>query len=339
MLNKDYVGFGRSRPGKACRPSPPRVLLMLVAAVLALAGGCARAQPKFPYKPVRIVTVGPGSQGDVLTRILAPRLSDLWGQPVVVENRAGAGGTMAAVTVAKATPDGYTFLLQSSQFAIGAALHANLPYDAVRDFAAISQLGSGTVALMVPPSLGPKSVKEIIALAQSRPAPLLFSSAGAGSGSHLNNEMFRLAAGIRAVHVGFRSSAEAMIEVVAARVNFSVLPLGTALAFLKDNRLLALAVADQRSSLAPDVPAMAEVLPKYQRSGAYGLLAPAGTPRPVLLEINQALRHVLALPEIKTRLLAMAFAAAPTTPEAFAEMVRTDIETYKKLVRVAGLRK
>ena len=339
MLNKDDVGFDRCRTGKACHPGAPRRWSFVVAALLVLASGIAQPQQKFPYKPVRIVTVGPGSQGDVLTRIIAPKLSDIWGQPVVVENRAGAGGTLAAVTVAKATPDGYTFLLQSSQFAIGAALHANLPYDAVRDFAAISQLGSGTVALMVPPSLGPKSVKELIALAQTRPSPLLFSSAGAGSGSHLNNEMFRLAAGIKAVHVGFRSSSEAMIEVVAARVNFSVLPLGTALAFLKDNRLLALAVADQRSPLAPGVPAMAEVLPKYQRSGAYGLLAPAGTPRPVLQEINQALRRVLDMPEIKSRLQAMAFAATPTTPEAFSEIIRTDIETYRKLVKVAGLRK
>lgn len=298
----------------------------------------AQAQPKFPSKPVRIVTVGPGSQGDVLTRVLAPKLSEVWGQPVVVENRAGAGGTMAAVTVAKATPDGYTFLLQSSQFAVGAALHANLPYDPIKDFAGISHLGSGTVALLVPPSLGPRSVKELIALAQAKPG-LLFSSAGAGSGSHLNNEMFRLAAGIKTVHVGFRSSSEAMIEVVAARVHFSVLPLGTAMSFIKDNKLLALAVAEQRSPLVPDVPAMSEVLPKYERSGGYGLFAPAATPRPILNELNSGLRRVLAMPEIKAQMQAMAFAPAPSTPEEFDKMVRADIATYSKLVRIAGLRK
>ena len=141
---------------------------------------------------------------------------------------------------------------------------------------------------------------------------MLFSSAGGGSGSHLNSEMFRLAAGIKAVHVGFRSSAEAMIEVVAARVHYSVLPLGTGLPFIRDGKLLALAVADQRSPLAPDVPAMLEVLPTYERSGAYGLLAPAGTPRPVRYQINSALRRVLAMPEIKAQMQAMAFAAAPT---------------------------
>jgi tripartite-type tricarboxylate transporter receptor subunit TctC len=263
----------------------------------------------------------------------------VWEQPVVVENRAGAGGTMAAVTVAKATPDGYTFLLQSSQFAIGAALHASLPYDPIKDFAGISQLGSGTVTLLVPPSLGPKSVKELIALAHSKAGQLLFSSAGAGSGSHLNNEMFRLAAGIKAVHVGFRSSSEAMIEVVASRVHFSVLPLGTGLPFIRDGRLLPLAVADRRSPLVPDVPAMSEVLAKYERSGAYGLYAPAGTPRAVLYQINSALRRVLEMPDIKAQFQAMAFSAAPTTPEEFDKMVRADIETFSKLVRSAGLRK
>ena len=316
-----------------------RVFAITLVTALAAPASFAQTQQKFPHKPVRIITVGPGSQGDVLTRVIAPKLSDVWSQPVVVENRAGAGGTMAAVTVARATPDGYTFLLQSNQFAIGAALHANLPYDAIKDFAGISQLGSGTLAVMVPPSLGPKSVKELIAYAHAKPTPVLFSSAGAGSGSHLNSEMFRLAAGIKAVHVGFRSSAEAMIEVVAARVNYSVLPLGTGLPFMRDGRLLALALADQRSPLAPDVPAMSEVLPKYERSGAYGLLAPAATPRAVLYQINSALRRVLELPEIKAQLQAMAFAAAPTTPEEFDNIVRRDIETYGKLVRLAGLRK
>lgn len=314
----------------------PALSLFTVFAAAA-ATALAQAQP-FPQRPVRIITVGPGSQGDVLTRILAPKLSEVWGQPVVVENRAGAGGTMAAAAVAKATPDGYTFLLQSSQFAITAALHASLPYDAYKDFAGISQLGSGTVVLYVPPSLGPKTAKELIALAQAKPG-LLFSSAGAGSGSHLNNEMFRHAAGIKATHVGFRSSSEAMIEVVAGRVNFSVLPLGTGLAFIKDGRLLPLAAADQRSPLIPDVPAMSEVVPNYQRSGAYGLYAPAATPRAVRHQINSALRRVLDTPELKAQLQAMAFAAAPTTPEEFDKIFRADIETFGKLVRIAGLRK
>jgi tripartite-type tricarboxylate transporter receptor subunit TctC len=312
---------------------------LITAVSLACPAGFAQAQPKFPAKPVRIITVGAGSQGDVLTRIIAPRLSEVWGQAVVVENRAGAGGTLAANSVAKATPDGYTVLLLSSQFAIGAAFHANLPYDPVKDFAGVSQLGSGLVTLMVHPSLGVRSAKELIAAAHAKPVPMVFSSAGAGSGSHLNGEMFRHAAGIKATHVGFKSSSEATLEVVAGRIHFGVLPLGPGLHFIRDGKVLALAVADQRSPLVPDVPAMSEVVPKYERSGSYGMLAPAGTPRPVLNQINHALRRVLDMPEVKARLQAMTFVAAPTTPEDYEKIVRGDIENFGRMLRIAGLRK
>ena len=187
----------RSRLAAGLGAIAPAVALAVALTITTIPGPAAAQTPRgFPAKPVRIVTVGPGSQGDVLSRLLAPKLAEIWGQPVVVENRAGAGGTLAAATVAKATPDGYTFLLQSNQFAVSAALHANLPYDPIRDFAGISQLGNGTVVLYVPPSLGPRTVKELIALAHAKPV-LLYSSSGAGSGAHLNNEMFRYAAGIK----------------------------------------------------------------------------------------------------------------------------------------------
>lgn len=317
----------------------PSTLSLLAAAITASSVGFAQTQQKFPRKSVRIVTVGAGSQGDIVTRMIAPKLIEAWGQPVIVENRPGAGGTLAAATVAKATPDGYTILLLSSQFAIGAVLHANLPYDAVRDFAGISQLGSGTVAVLVPHALAVKSITEMIALAHSKPVQIVFSSAGAGSGSHLNGEMFRHAAGIKAVHVGFKSSAEATIEIVAGRIHYGVLPLGPALPFIKDGRVQALAVADQRSPLAPGVPAVTEVLPAYGRAGSYGLLAPAGTPRPVLHQISNTLRQVLDLADVKAQLSAIGFAIAPTTPEEFDKIVREDIDTFGKTVRIAGLRK
>lgn len=176
-------------------------------------------------------------------------------------------------------------------------------------------------------------------MAHAKPGPLTFSSAGAGSGSHLNGEMFRHAAGIKAVHVGFKSSSEATLEVVAGRIHFGVLPLGPALHFIKDGKVLALAVADQRSPLLPDVPAMSEVVSKYERSGSYGVLAPAGTPRPVLNQINSALRRVLEQPDVKAKLQAMTFVAAPTTPEEYEKIVRGDIENFGRMVRLAGLRK
>ena len=316
----------------------PRALSMLVAAVLVTLPVFAHAQEKFPTKPVRIVTVGAGSQNGILARLISPKLSDGWGQPVIIDNRAGAGGALAAAIVAKATADGYTILMLSNQFAIGAALHANLPYDAVRDFAGVSQLGVATVALVVPPTLGVKSVKELIALA-SKPGQIVFSSSGAGSGTHMNGEMFRLAAGIKAVHVGFRSSSEASIEVAAGRVQYSVLPLGPVLPFIKDARVLALAVANQRSPLLPDVPAMVEVLPNYERAGSFGFLAPAATPRRILHQISKEIGRVLDLPDIKQRLQGMGFVPAPSTPEEFEKIVRADIETFIKMAKIAGLRK
>jgi len=267
---------------------------------------------------------------------MSPKLSEAWGQPIVIENRTGAGGALAASIVAKAAPDGYTMLLLSNQFAIGAALNANLPYDPVKDFSGVTQIGVGSVVLVVAPALGVKSVKDLIALGRAKPG-MLFSSSGAGSGTHMNCEMFRLAAGIKAVHVGFRSSAEAVIEVVTGRVHWSVPPLGPALPFIKDGRLPALAVASHRTPLLPDVPAMAEVLPNFKRAGWFGLLAPAGTPRPILNQISKEVARVLELPEVKERLQNMGFVPVPTTPGEFDKIVRVDIETFKGMAKAAGL--
>jgi tripartite-type tricarboxylate transporter receptor subunit TctC len=316
-----------------------RLPAAVAVAIGVAAAGAAHAQQKnFPTKPVRWVTVGAGSQNDLVARIISPKLSELWGQPIIIENRTGAGGAFAASTVAKAQADGYTLLMLSNQFAIGAALHKNLPYDAARDFNAVSQIGYSTSALVVAPSLGVRSIKELVTLANAKSSPLLFATSGAGSGVHMNCERFKLAAGIKAVHVAFKSSAEATIEVVTGRVQFSILPLGPALPFIKDGRLVALGVANpQRSPLLPDVPAIAEALPNYQRDGSYGLLAPAGTPRPVLNQINRDVRRVLEMPEVKDRLNAMGFVPAPSTPEEFDRAVRTDIATFTRVGKEAGL--
>ena len=287
---------------------------------------------------MRWVTVGAGSQNDLVARIVAPKLNEMWGQPLVIENRPGAGGAFAAATVAKAVPDGYTLLMLSSQFSIGAAVHKNLPYDAARDFAGVTQIGFSTNALIVSPSLGARTVKDFIALANAKPGQTIFSSAGAGSGSHMNGERFRLAAGIKATHVGFKSSPEATIEVVTARVHYCVCPLGPSLPFIKDGKLLALGVVlPKRSPLLPDVPAMVEAIPGYQRDGSFGLLAPAGTPRPILNQISKDVARAFEQPDVKEKLQAMGFITAPTTPEEFDRIVRADIETFKKVGKLVGL--
>ena len=313
-------------------------IIFALIALAQIAALDAYAQAKFPTRPVRIVTVGAGSQNDILARLIAPKLSEQWGQPVVIENRTGAGGAMAANTVAKATPDGYTVLMLSNQFAIGAAVHAHLPYDPIKDFVGVTRIGASTQALTVPPTLGVKSVAELIAHAKAAPKPVLHSSSGAGSGVHMSNEMFRVAGNFRATHVAFRSSAEATIEVAAGRVQFSVLPLGPSLPFIKEGRILALAVANQRSPHIPDVAAMSEVLPTYERAGSYGVLAPAGTPRAVLQQLSKSFRAVLDVPEIKDRFQAMSFAPGGSTPEEFDQMIRADIDTFIRMAKLAGLR-
>jgi tripartite-type tricarboxylate transporter receptor subunit TctC len=321
---------------------PQRVRLSTVIGIgiaLAAAAGLAHAQQKnYPNKPIRWVTVGAGSQNDLIARIVSPKLSEIWGQPIVIENRTGAGGAFAASTVAKAAPDGYTLLMLSSQFSIGAAVHKNLPYDPLKDFSGVTQVGFSTTLLIVSPSLGVKSAKDFIAYAQARPGQIFFSSSGAGSGTHMNGERFRLAAGIKAVHVAFKSSAEATLEVIAGRTQYCMCPMGPPLPFIKNGQLVALAVANpQRSPVLPDVPTMAEVIPGYERDGSFGLLAPAGTPRPILNQISRDVGRVLLMPEVKDRLQAMGFEPVPTTPEEFDKIVRADIATFTKVGKQVGL--
>jgi tripartite-type tricarboxylate transporter receptor subunit TctC len=317
---------------------------MVLAAALATLPVAAESagqdqREKFPSKPVRLVTVATGNTADILSRMLARKMSEGWGQAVVVENRAGSGGTMAASTVARAAPDGYTLLLLPSIFAIGAAVRPNLPYDAIRDFSGVIRIGSGNLVLVVAPSLGVKSVPELIELARSKPAHIFFASGGAGTNGHLDGERIRLLAGIDARHVAFKGSPEALIEVMAGRVHYTLTPVAVTLPFIKEGKLVAIAVANpQGSPLLPGVPALVDVLPGYGRKpGWTGLLAPAGTPRPILNQINQEVRRVLDLPDIKAKLQAMEITPAPTTPEEFDRIIRDDIADYAQIARTIGL--
>jgi len=302
--------------------------------------GVAQAQQKYPTRPVRIVVgFSAGSATDITARMLAPRLGEKWGQPVIVENRPGAGGTLAAATVAKATPDGHTLLLISAAFAIGAVLHANLPYDPLKDFVGVAQIGASTGALTVAPSLGVKSVKELIALAQERPGKIFYGSAGAGSGIHMTAERFKMVAGIKTVHVGFKGQPEMLIEIMSGRIHYGFPGLGPALGMIRDGRLVVLAVVTQkRSPLLPDVPTLVEVLPGFERDATHGLLAPAGTPRRILNQISKDIAGVLDLPEVKQQMLAISFEPAPSTPEEFDQIIRSMIGTFAKVVVAAGLR-
>ena len=308
--------------------------------VLAHAQGLAQVQQKYPTKPIRLVVAfTPGSATDLTSRLIATKISEAWGQPIVFENRAGASGTIAAMVVAKATPDGYTLLATSGAFAIAAALRTDLPYDALKNFAGVSEIGYGTGMIIASPSIGVKSVAELAALSQAKPGFLLFGSAGAGTATHMSAERFRFAAGVEARHVAFKGHPEFVIEVMAGRIHFASSSITVSLPFVREGKLLALAVVTpQRSPLLPDVPTAREVVPGWGRDGSLAWLAPAGTPVAIRAKISEEMKRVLALPDVKERFENFGFTVAPTTPEQHEKNLRADIESFTKVGRQIGLR-
>ena len=313
-------------------------IVAFVAGLLCLAPACAQDVRNYPVKPVRVLTVGAGSQSDSLTRIVTNKLAEQWKQPVVVDNRPGAGGALSASIVAKAAPDGYTLLLQSSQFAVNAALNENLPYDVTKDFAGVAFLGSSALVLMASSATGAKTVKDFVAYAKAQPKPILFSSAGAGSSSHMNGERFKLTSGIPATHVGFKSSPDAALEVAAGRVQYAVVATGVAASMIRAGQAVPLALISQRrSATLPDVPLMTETYPAYGRDGAFTLAAPAGTPLALRRKIHKDVVQATALPDVKERLARMDFEIVVTGPDDFEKLLRNDLEVFRKIGKQAGL--
>lgn len=286
-----------------------------------------------------VVGFSAGSATDQSARLLAPRLSELWGQPVVIENRSGAGSSIASSMAAQATPDGYTLLVISASFAINAVLRSNVGYDPLRDFSGVSQIGYSTGALVISPTFGIKSVKELIAAANERPGKILYGSAGAGSGIHMSTERFRMAAGIKMTHVAFKGQPEMLIENLAGRVHLGMPGLGTSIGMIRDGRLLALAVVTpKRSPLLPDVPTVLETLPSFRRDASHAILAPAKTPRAIVNKVSRDIARVLDMPDVKKQMEAIDFIPAATSPEEFDKILRGMLVTFEEVARAAGLK-
>ena len=296
---------------------------------------------QYPERPVRlIVPFTPGATADIVARRLAPRLSEGWNQQVVVDNRAGAGGTIGINIVARAAPDGYTLLVHSLAFAVSAALYTRLPYDSVKDFAPITQISMAPSVVVVAPALGAKTLKDLIALARSKPGQINYASAGVGSGTHLNGEQFKYAAGIDVVHVPYKGPNEALLDVATGRIQYFISPLVPALPFIRDGRLIPLGVTTaQRARALPDVPTVAEsALPGYEYQAWFGAFAPAGTPRPVVERIGREIARVVALPDVAKQFQAQGEDIRTGPPEEFAAFVRAEIEKYRKVARLANIR-
>lgn len=314
------------------------VLCCLIAGALTAEAGAAEVN--WPTRPVRIVVgFSAGSATDISARMLAPKLAELWGQPVVIENRTGAGSSIANAMVAKASPDGYTILMVSTSFTINAVLQNKATYDPVRDFSGVTQVGFSTGVIAVTPSLGVKTLKELIAAANARPGKILFGSAGAGSGIHMSAVRFNMAAGIKAQHVAFKGQPEMLIEIIAGRVHYGLPGLGPALGMIKEGRIIALAVVTpKRSPLLPDVPTVLEILPNFERDAAHGLLVPIGTPRPVIEKISRDVARVLDMPDVKKHMELINFIPGPTSPQEFDKIIRNQMVTFERVAREAGLK-
>ena len=325
------------------KPSLLRTLLALAAAALSAgAGAQAPSRPAaYPAKPIRmVVPFTPGSATDIIARVVQPRLAERLGQSIVIENRPSAGGIVACTTVAEATPDGHTLMVTGSNFAGSAALYAGkLPYDPVRDFAGVTQFATTPLVLVVAPSLGVKSVKELIALAREKKGQLNFASTGQGSGPHYGAELFKLVAGIGAVHVPYRGSPETLTDVMAGRVQFVLSPILAVSPLIKGGRVLALGVTTvERAQALPDVPTIAEAgLPGFEYKGWYGMLAPGKTPRKIVNQLAAEVVRIIAMPDIQEQISNRGAIAKSSGPEAFDKLVHDEINTRRKVWKAAGV--
>jgi tripartite-type tricarboxylate transporter receptor subunit TctC len=293
----------------------------------------------YPTRPVKIIT--PFTQGgatDIFARILSKKLSELWGQQVVVENCPGEGGMLGAVAVAKSAPDGYTLLVHSAAHATNSVLYSKLPYDPQKDLIEIAPIATQPFVLVVGSSAGIKSVSDLIAMAKSKPGQIKFSSAGTGSGTHLCAERFRLTAGIDVVHVPNKGGAEANADTMAGKVTYWFPPVAMALKEVRGGRLLALGVASaKRSSVLPEVPTMAEAGVNLEVSYWFGTWAPAGISASVKDKLAKDIGSVLSSPDVRMQLIKLGAEPMSMTPEEFKRFVRNEIEATGRALKAAGI--
>jgi tripartite-type tricarboxylate transporter receptor subunit TctC len=301
----------------------------------------AQVTDVYPSKPLRLILpFPPGGGTDILGRIISERLAAQMGQPVVVENRGGAGGNVGAEAAARAAPDGYAIVLVAPSLAISPSLYRKLAYDPVKDFAPVSLVATVPNVVVTYPSVPANTLAEFIALAKTRLGAMNFGSGGSGTSNHLAGELFNIVAGVKLVHVPYKGVNLAMNDVLSGQVQMVVIGIPAAAPHIKAGRLRALAiVAARRAAALPDVPTAAEAgLPGFEVTTWYGVLAPAGTPRSIVTRLNSELGIAMHAPELRDRLDAMATDPLTSTPEEFAALIRQEIAKWAKVVREAGLK-
>jgi tripartite-type tricarboxylate transporter receptor subunit TctC len=316
----------------------PRIALLLLA--LAAAASAVQAQTgKWPERPIRtIVPFAPGGSTDIVTRVLAARLSEEFGQQFVVDNRGGAGGTIGAEIAARASPDGYTIILVASTYATSAALY-KLPYDPVKGIAPISMINTGPLILAVHASMKAGNLKEFIEQLRAKPGALNFGSPGTGSAPHLAAALFQQMSGTTMVHIPYKGDAPAIADLLAGQIHAMLLSGPALIPLVKAGKLRALAVTtEQRWPALPDLPAISELVPGYSHTAWNGIWAPAGTPKEIIARLNQALARILNLPEVRERLRADGREPAHTTPEEFGRVIARDVAKWSKVIKAGNIK-
>ena len=309
-------------------------------AAAALLAPVATAQ-NYPTRAVRlIVHSSPGGSSDILGRLVAQRLTESLGQQVVVENRAGASGMIGVDAAVKSAPDGYTILITQTSIAINPAMFAKIPYNALRDLAPITQIVDGPNVLTVHPSVPAKSVKQLVALAKSRPAGLIIGSPGQGTSPHLSAELFNAMAGVKIDQAQFKGAGLAIVSLLSGEVSVMFPTTPTVIGYLKAGRLRALGVTTaKRTQALPEVPTISEAgLPGYESTQWFGILAPAGTPRPIVDRLNQEIVRIMQAPAIKERLNGQGMEVVTGTPEQFGAHIKAETEKWAKVIKSMGLK-
>lgn len=318
-----------------------RRFLLAVSAALTLAGACASAQT-FPTKPVRlIVPFAPGGGTDIVARALAIKLGEALGQTVIVDNRAGAGGTVGSEAAAKAPPDGYTLgMATSSTHGVAPSLYPKLGYHPARDFAPVTLVASTPFLLSVHPSLPVRTVQDVISLARKRPGELNYASAGNGSSNHLTVEMFNMMAGVRMVHIPYKGSGPALVDLMAGQVHLMINDLSSSIGYVRSDKIRAIAVTSlARNPAVPDVPTIDESgLKGYDATAWYGLLAPKGTPEPIVRRLYDETLRAIADPGLRKHLRSRGLEPVGNTPAEFRSFIEAEVAKWARVVKASGTR-
>jgi len=313
--------------------------LLAMSATVAFAQS-SPAPTGFPSKPIRIIVpFSAGSASDFLARQLATKMTDNWGQQVIVDNRPSAAGIVAGEILARATPDGYTLMVTSSAIAGSAALYPKLPYDTVKDIMSVSMIAAGANVFVVSPtSPAIKTLKDVAALAKKKAGQITYGHSGIGSGTHYASELFNVTAGIKAVHVPYKGAPEVLTDAISGRIDYGVVPIAPAVPLVKAGRVNAIAVTSgSRSPLLPDVPTIPEAgWPAFKYDGWFGMFAPGRISPAMLKLLSTEVARILALPDVRERIMNVAMMPSPSSPESLHELLRTEIESRRKIFKDLG---